>query len=179
MKERKPISSEIQQLLLVQCGYKCSVPRCDTTDSLEFHHINKKPNDNRKENVIILCAVHHHQADIGRISAKDCEFIKQTLPKIEKTTKKWDPIPKIKFSLAQRLLRTLIFPQVGWEAYNDSPYRLKVRIEVHPVLGERSYIPFLTTVLMEQNHSMWHPTIGSSVMDVFLFLRNVLQAKKS
>jgi hypothetical protein len=141
MKERKPISSEIQRLLLVQCGYKCSVPRCDTTDSLEFHHINKKPNDNRKENVIILCAVHHHQADIGRISAKDCEFIKQTLPKIEKTTKKWDPIPKIKFSLAQRLLRTLIFPQVGWEAYNDSPYQLKVRIEVNPILGGKELHP--------------------------------------
>ena len=141
MKERKAIPSEIQRLLLVQCGYKCSVPRCSTTESLEFHHINKKPDDNRKENIIVFCANHHHQADIGRISTKDCELIKQTLPRIENTSKKWNPIPNIKFYLAQRLLRILIFPQVGWEAKNNSPYQLKVRIEVHPILGGKDLHP--------------------------------------
>jgi hypothetical protein len=39
------------------------------------------------------------------------------------------------------LLRTLIFPQVGWEAYNNSPYQLKVRIEVHPILGGKDLHP--------------------------------------
>ena len=127
--------------MLVQCGYKCSVPRCGITYSLEFHHINKKPNDNRKENIIVFCAVHHHQADIGRISTEGCKLIKQTLPRIENTSKRWDPIPKIKFLLAQKLLRILTFPQVGWEAYNNSPYQLKVRIEVHPILGGKDLHP--------------------------------------
>jgi hypothetical protein len=53
----------------------------------------------------------------------------------------WKPLPKIKFSVAQRLLRKLQFPQVGWEAYNDSPYQLKVRIEVHPILGGQDLHP--------------------------------------
>ena len=46
----------------------------------------------------------------------------------------WNPRPKVNFTIAQRLLRTLNFPQVGWEAYNDSPYQVRVRIEVHPIL---------------------------------------------
>ena len=141
MKERKPIPSEIKQLLLIQCGYKCSVPRCNTPESLEFHHINKKPDDNRKGNIVVLCAVHHHQADIGRISAKACHIMKQNLPRIRNTSTMWNPIPKIRFRLNQRLRYNLVFPQVGWEAYNDSPYQLKVRIEVHPILGGNDLHP--------------------------------------
>jgi hypothetical protein len=54
----------------------------------------------------------------------------------------WKPLPKINFSVAQMLpLRRLQFPQVGWEAYNDSPYQLRVRIEVHPILGGRDLHP--------------------------------------
>lgn len=141
MKKRTHIPSEIQQQLLIQCGYKCTVPRCSITESLEFHHINKKANDNRKENIIVFCAVHHHQAHTGRISAEACRVMKQNLPRLENTSKQWKPLPKIKFFLAQRLLRTLTFPQVGWEAYNDSPYQLKVRIEVHPILGGKDLHP--------------------------------------
>lgn len=141
MKERKPIPSEIKQLLLIECGYKCSMPRCSTTESLEFHHINKKPDDNRKENIVVFCAVHHHQADIGKIPAKACKTIKETLPRIESTSNKWKPLPNIKFLVAQKLLRTLTLPQVGWEAYNNSPYQLKVRIEVHPILGGKDLHP--------------------------------------
>ncbi|MCJ7559260.1 DUF4062 domain-containing protein [Candidatus Bathyarchaeota archaeon] len=53
----------------------------------------------------------------------------------------WKPLPNIVFNVTQRLLRTLTFPQVGWEAYNDSPYQLKVRIEVHPILGGKDLHP--------------------------------------
>ena len=53
----------------------------------------------------------------------------------------WNPLPKINFRIAQRLLRVLQFPQVGWEAYDDSPYQLRVRIEVHPILGKRDMHP--------------------------------------
>lgn len=141
MKERKRIPSEIQQQLLIQCGYKCSVPRCNTAESLEFHHINRKPNDNRIENMIVFCAVHHHQAHRGKISAKACQVMKQTLPRIENTSKKWKPLPSIKFFVSQRLLRPLTFPQVGWEAYNNSPYQLKVRIEDHPILDGKDLHP--------------------------------------
>jgi len=35
--------------------------------------------DNRKQNVIVFCAVHHHQADIGKISRKACLLTKKWL----------------------------------------------------------------------------------------------------
>jgi len=54
----------------------------------------------------------------------------------------WKPLPKINFTIAQRLpSRTCYLPQVGWEAYNDSPYQLRVRIEVHPILGGQDLHP--------------------------------------
>jgi hypothetical protein len=56
-------------------------------------------------------------------------------------SERWKPLPNIVFNVAQRLLRTLAFPEVGWEAYNDSPYQLNVRIEIHPVLGGRNLFP--------------------------------------
>jgi len=59
----------------------------------------------------------------------------------KKSNQLWKPLPNIKFNVAQRLQRILNFPQVGWEAYNDSPYQLRVRIEVHPILGDRDLHP--------------------------------------
>jgi hypothetical protein len=32
-------------------------------------------------------------------------------------------------------------PQVGWYAYNDSPYQLSIKIEIHPILGNRDLHP--------------------------------------
>jgi len=83
MKKRKSIPKKSQEELLIECGYKCSVPRCNVTESLEFHHVNMNPEDNRKENVIILCAVHHHKADIKRITVKACLIMKEMLQKID------------------------------------------------------------------------------------------------
>lgn len=53
----------------------------------------------------------------------------------------WKPLPNIHFNVSQVFQRILIFPQVGWEAFNGSPYQLRVRIEVHPILGGRDLHP--------------------------------------
>ena len=53
----------------------------------------------------------------------------------------WNPLPKVNFTVAQKLFRELQFPTVGWEAYNDSPYQVRVRIEVHPILGGKDLHP--------------------------------------
>ncbi len=55
--------------------------------------------------------------------------------------KLWKPFPKINFKVGQWVRRSCKFPQVAWEAYNDSPYQLKVWIEVHPLLGRRDLHP--------------------------------------
>lgn len=72
--------------------------------------------------------------------ASDPHEIKNSENKTQKTPT-WNPLPKINFKVSQQLLRTLQFPTVGWEAYNDSPYQLRVRIEVHPILGGKDLHP--------------------------------------
>jgi hypothetical protein len=69
-KERIPIPQGIKRELLVECGHKCSVHRCNEKTALEFHHINGNPSDNRVSNIIVLCANHHHLADSGEIDRK-------------------------------------------------------------------------------------------------------------
>lgn len=56
-------------------------------------------------------------------------------------SKLWQPFPKINFNIGQWVPRFCKFPQIAWEAYNESPYQLKVWIEVHPILGERDLHP--------------------------------------
>jgi hypothetical protein len=80
---RTAVSAQLKEELLIESGYKCSVPRCEITESLEFHHINGDAADNRKDNLIVFCAVHHHQATIKKISAKACLIIKKTLPNLD------------------------------------------------------------------------------------------------
>lgn len=84
--KRQDIPSKMKEELLIECGYKCSMPRCEITDSLEFHHINGVNNESNKENIIVLCAVHHHQATIKKISKKACWAIKQMLPNLDGTS---------------------------------------------------------------------------------------------
>ena len=81
--KRQEIPQKLKDELLIECGYKCSMTRCEITDSLEFHHINGKNNDNAKDNLIVLCAVHHHQATIKKIPKQACCTIKQMLPNLD------------------------------------------------------------------------------------------------
>jgi len=53
----------------------------------------------------------------------------------------WKPLPNVHFNVSQVFQRILTFPTVGWEAFNTSPYQLRVRIEVHPILGGRDLHP--------------------------------------
>jgi hypothetical protein len=85
-----------------------------------------------------------------QVMASDSEVNINVLPREKKQARKsdvkgnalWNPLPKINFQVAQSLpLRRLRFPQVGWEAYNDSPYQLGVRIEIHPILGGHDLFP--------------------------------------
>jgi len=90
-----------------------------------------------------------------QVMASDSEVNINVLPRKQKPAREsdvkgsalWKPLPKINFNVAQRLLRMLQFPTVGWEAYNDSPYQLRVRIEVHPILGGRDLHPLPDNLL--------------------------------
>ena len=64
-----------------------------------------------------------------------------SLPSREIASNLWNPFPKINFTISQKLFRVLQFPVVGWEAYNDSPYQVRVRIEIHPILDNKDLHP--------------------------------------
>jgi len=145
MRGRKAIPKEIQLQLMTQCGYKCSVPRCSVTESLEFHHINGKPNDNRNENLIVFCAVHHHLADLGKISTKGCRIMKQMLPNLDGlglTAHKELSLSKEEFSslietarvISKESLRVITEQFVSYIAGKNEGYQCRDGIDVHDFL---------------------------------------------
>lgn len=88
-KERIAIPKEIERKLLVESGNKCSVSRCNESYSLEIHHINGDPSDNRESNLIVLCPNHHALAESGKIDRKALVAYKERLGQtnIEETLK--------------------------------------------------------------------------------------------
>ena len=82
-KIRIPIPKVTERKLLVESGHKCSVPLCNESFSLSFHHINGDPSDNRESNIIVFCRNHHEMADRGRIDRKECDSYKQRLNQIK------------------------------------------------------------------------------------------------
>lgn len=85
MRKRHAIPAELKDKLLVECGYKCSVPNCNVAQSLEFHHVDSDPSNNQKNNIVVLCAVHHHQADTNRISKRSLNLMKGLLLNVDGT----------------------------------------------------------------------------------------------
>lgn len=67
---RKKISDQTKELLLTECGYRCSVPTCRNILGLDMHHIVEVhaggPDD--PSNLIVLCAYHHDMYHRGYIT---------------------------------------------------------------------------------------------------------------
>lgn len=62
-KQQRPcIPADIKRGALIEAGHKCSIPGCNEHTYLEAHHINGNREDNRLENLIILCDKHHKMA---------------------------------------------------------------------------------------------------------------------
>lgn len=81
-KERIAIPKATERKLLVESGHKCSVPLCNESHSLEIHHVNGDPSDNRESNLIVFCRNHHAMAESGKIDRKECESYKERLKQI-------------------------------------------------------------------------------------------------
>ncbi len=64
---RPHVPERIREDLLVESGSRCSVPRCpENFTYYDIHHINFNREDNRPENLIVLCLVHHRMAHDGK-----------------------------------------------------------------------------------------------------------------
>jgi hypothetical protein len=79
-KKREPVITRDKRALLIECGYKCSVPRCEIHwPILQFHHINGDRSDSALKNILVLCPTHHQMATSGDMDRPACESLKQIL----------------------------------------------------------------------------------------------------
>ena len=151
-KERVPIPKETQRKLLVESGHKCSVPLCNESHSLEFHHINNDPSDNRESNLIVFCRNHHAMAERGKIDRKECRSYKERLKQIrpEETLKEKveregiSVIPENPFvSLILRLGRKYM----NWR-YGKPDASINKEITLLIVVILLCFVPFLYVVMV-------------------------------
>lgn len=64
---RPHVPERLREDLLVESGSRCSVPRCtENFTYYDIHHINFDREDNRPENLIVLCLHHHRTAHDGK-----------------------------------------------------------------------------------------------------------------
>lgn len=67
---RPSIPADIVRAVEVESGHACAVSRCGEHTYLEIHHINENREDNRVENLVLLCDKHHKMAHAGVIDRK-------------------------------------------------------------------------------------------------------------
>jgi hypothetical protein len=78
---RPPINSELRRAVEVESGHACAVARCGEHTYLELHHINENREDNRVENLVLLCDKHHKMAHASVIDRKALREYKHLLQK--------------------------------------------------------------------------------------------------
>ncbi|WP_146256995.1 HNH endonuclease signature motif containing protein [Stenotrophomonas maltophilia] len=76
---RTAIPENIKREIKMEAGHECSVTGCSEHTYLEIHHINQDREDNRKENLILLCDKHHKMAHAGVIDRKSLHGYKDAL----------------------------------------------------------------------------------------------------
>lgn len=67
---RPTISADLRRKVNIEAGHKCSIKNCLEHTYLEIHHINQNREDNRLENLILLCDKHHKMAHADVIDRK-------------------------------------------------------------------------------------------------------------
>lgn len=77
--ERPEIQKHIRREIEIEAGHKCSVTTCQEHTYLEIHHINQNREDNRKENLILLCDKHHKMAHAEVIDRTSLRHYKEEL----------------------------------------------------------------------------------------------------
>lgn len=79
---RPVIPADIARSVKVEAGHKCAINHCPEHTYLEIHHINENREDNRSENLILLCDKHHKMAHAGIIDRKSLREYKKLLKSI-------------------------------------------------------------------------------------------------
>ena len=78
---REALTKKVQEQLLIEANFSCSIPSCRETKALDVCHINGDPDDERLANLIILCPHHRHLADAGMLDSDALRAVKGVLAK--------------------------------------------------------------------------------------------------
>lgn len=73
---RPHVPASLRREAEVEAGHKCSVAHCNERIALELHHIDGNRDNNRIENVVLLCAIHHEMAERRLIDRKSLQTYK-------------------------------------------------------------------------------------------------------
>ncbi|EPW3765402.1 HNH endonuclease signature motif containing protein [Vibrio fluvialis] len=68
--ERTSIPAAIEREVKTMSSHCCAMPHCSIDDYLEIHHIDQNRENNRVENLILLCDRHHKMAHDNKIDRK-------------------------------------------------------------------------------------------------------------
>ena len=77
---RVKLANSVKQLALMECAYRCSVPRCqEEWPTLQFHHMNKDASDEDLSNLLVVCPAHFEMLSAGEIKVSECSKLKEAL----------------------------------------------------------------------------------------------------
>jgi len=77
--KRPNIPADIRRRIEVDAGHQCTIKNCNEHTYLEIHHINQNREDNRVDNLILLCDKHHKMAHANKIDRKSLKEYKKLL----------------------------------------------------------------------------------------------------
>lgn len=76
---RSGISADIRRSVEVESGHCCAIKGCGEHTYLEIHHIDQNRENNKLENLILLCDKHHKMAHADKIDRKALRLYKTSL----------------------------------------------------------------------------------------------------
>jgi tetratricopeptide (TPR) repeat protein len=109
-KKRVAVPEEIKRQVLVEAGFKCSVPRCPNDVSLEVHHIDYDRDNHDPANLLVLCSNCHGRATRKEIDRKACLMIKDLL-RMQKSSKA--ELEEVKDEIIAELRRVVVPQEVA------------------------------------------------------------------
>lgn len=76
---RPSIPADLRRSVEVESGHCCAIKGCNDHTYLEIHHIDENRNNNKQENLILLCDKHHKMAHANVIDRKALKQYKALL----------------------------------------------------------------------------------------------------
>lgn len=96
-KSRPTLTADIERAVKVESGHACAIKNCMEHTYLEIHHINENREDNRIENLILLCDKHHKMSHSGVIDRKSLHEYKKlaNLPSLESFIDRFEKLEEL------------------------------------------------------------------------------------